>query len=56
VIAHAMAKRINGHECRMTSPVPQNTAELNVLLSSMQSSEKPSQSTNPTASKSVKAG
>ena len=56
VIAHATAKRINGHECRMSSPLAQNTADLDVLQSSMQSSAKPSRSTKRTATESVKAG
>ena len=56
VIAHVTAKRINGHECRMSSPVPQNTADLNVLQSPTQSSAKPSRSTNPKTTESAKAG
>jgi signal transduction histidine kinase len=56
VIAHAMARRINGHECRMSSAGAQGTLDPDVLLSSIQSCAKPSQSTNPTGSKSAKEG
>lgn len=56
VIAHATAKRINGHECRMSSPLSQNTTDLDVLQSSTQSPAKPSRSTNPTTTESGKPG
>jgi hypothetical protein len=55
-IAHAMARRINGHECRMSSAGAPGTLDPDVLLSSIQSSARASQSTNPTASKSPKEG
>jgi len=56
MIVYTIAKRINGHECRMTTPVAQNTADLDTLLSSIQNSTQPSLSTIPTTSKPAKAG
>jgi len=56
MIAHTVAKRINGHECRMASPLEQDTLDPNVPLSSIQNSAKPGQSTNPAAGKSAKLG
>ncbi len=54
MIAYTMTRRINGHECRMSSAGAPGALDPDVLLSSIQSSARASQSTNPTASKSPK--
>jgi signal transduction histidine kinase len=45
-IVHKMAKRINGHECRIVSPVAQSTIHLDNLRTPVTNSETPTSTRN----------
>jgi nitrogen-specific signal transduction histidine kinase len=55
-LVHTLARRINGHECRMAFAPALSTIDLDTLPLPFKDSGKPSQSTEPRTSDSAKAG